>query len=73
MSAPDNTSEVETTGAYRDALDRWPVFDIEFIVESDDNGHDQCTLYPREASEEEILASWITAQEGSYVSLADVR
>ncbi|WP_129114412.1 DUF7511 domain-containing protein [Halegenticoccus tardaugens] len=73
MSAPDNTSEVEATGAYRDALDRWPVFDVEFVLESDDHGRDQCTLYPREASEEEILTSWISADEGSFVSLVDVR
>ncbi len=66
-------SEASETAAYRDGLNRWPVFDIEFVMESTDLGNDQCTFYPRNGDEEEILSTWITAEAGSFVELADVR
>lgn len=32
-----------------------------------------CTIFPAFASDEEIMTCWITAEEGSYVSLVSVR
>ncbi|MFC4358193.1 hypothetical protein ACFO0N_09560 [Halobium salinum] len=72
MSTSDN-SGVDTTGAYRDGLNRWPVFDVEFVLESTDLGDDQCTFYPRNADEEQMLTTWITAAEGDFVTLDDAR
>lgn len=73
MSTTDRTSETDASNAYRGGLNRWPVFDIEFVIESTDLGKDQCTLYPRGAEEEEMMTEWVTADENAYVSLSDVR
>jgi len=40
-----------------------------------ENGADamECTLYPRDCAEEALVTRWLTAQEGSYVSLDGMR
>ncbi len=52
--------------------DDWPQFAIECVIESDD-GSDRCTLHPRDASSEELADTWITAAEGSYISVTRIR
>jgi hypothetical protein len=42
------------------------------VVEYDDEP-DECTLYPTEASEKALVTEWITAEEGSYVDLDEMR
>lgn len=39
----------------------------------DANGHSICTIYPAEASGIKLLTTWITASEGSFVSLEAIR
>ena len=39
----------------------------------DANGHSICTIYPAEMSGMELLTTWITASEGSFVSLEATR
>lgn len=73
MSTSDNSTEAESSAPRRAGLNRWPVFDIEYVVDSGDAGHDQCTLYPREAVDDTIVGAWIAADEGSFVSLAETR
>lgn len=73
MSTSDNSTEAESSSPRRDGLNRWPVFDIEFLIEGDDEGGDQCTLYPRRADDEQMATAWVTASEGSFVSLAETR
>jgi hypothetical protein len=34
---------------------------------------DECTLYPRDATEAELVTTWLTAREGSFVALEDMR
>jgi hypothetical protein len=55
-----------------------PVFDADFVlharVEQYDDAPDECTIFPRVASSEfPRTTTWLTAQEGSYVSLDDAR
>lgn len=38
-----------------------------------DDGEFQCTLYPADADDTELLTSWITAGEGWYVDVASNR
>lgn len=33
---------------------------------------DECTIHPLDATDEELMTSWITALEGSFVALPDV-
>jgi hypothetical protein len=42
------------------------------IVEYDD-APDECTIYPADAQEWELMTRWITAREGSYVDLEEMR
>lgn len=34
---------------------------------------DECTIHPVDATDEELMTSWITALEGSFVAMPDVR
>lgn len=37
-----------------------------------DDASDECTIYPTDVEEWELVTTWISAQEGSYVSLAEM-
>lgn len=43
------------------------------VVVSHDDGPDECTVYPVDVTEDELLTRWITAEEGSYVSVHRMR
>ncbi|SFG59584.1 hypothetical protein SAMN04488063_2530 [Halopelagius inordinatus] len=47
--------------------------DYEATVVSYDDEPDECTIYPADATEDELVTTWISAKSGSYVSLADAR
>ena len=46
---------------------------IEHITVENDDEPNECALFPQDASENELLTTWITAQEGSYVDLESTR
>ncbi|WP_254766851.1 DUF7511 domain-containing protein [Salinilacihabitans rarus] len=46
---------------------------IDHVTVENDDAPNECALFPREASEEELLTTWITAHEGSYVDLESMR
>ncbi|ELZ81810.1 hypothetical protein C453_17379 [Haloferax elongans ATCC BAA-1513] len=46
--------------------------EYEAIVAPYDDAPDECTIFPAGLSEEELLTTWISAQEGSYVSLDEM-
>ena len=68
MSSPRDATEPRPSASRYD----WPVFAIEYVIESD-GGSDRCTLHPRDASAEALLDAWITAAEGSFVSVTRTR
>lgn len=47
--------------------------EYEATVVSYDDEPDECTIYPANATDEEVVTTWISAKSGSYVSLADMR
>ncbi|SEO69728.1 hypothetical protein SAMN05216388_101728 [Halorientalis persicus] len=53
-----------------DASDAVPIA-AEIVVSRDQPA--ECTLYPADASGIELMTSWITAHEGSFVSLERMR
>ncbi|WP_276274821.1 hypothetical protein [Haladaptatus sp. QDMS2] len=63
-------SGVETTG------DAWAALDVAeplcHIVEPYEDEPDECTLFPLNASEEARLTTWISAAEGSFVSVEEM-
>lgn len=52
-----------------------PSGDGEFVatVVEYDQVPDECTIHPLDATDEELMTCWITALEGSFVSLPAVR
>lgn len=72
MSLPDSDPEPSTDlPAPVTDLDEWPVFEMDYAIDSTDDG-DQCTLYPRDLGEE-IAGQWIVAGVGSFVSVESLR
>ncbi|WP_410766514.1 hypothetical protein [Haloferax sp. DFSO60] len=51
-----------------------PADDVEYtaIIAPYDDAPDECTIFPAGLSENELLTTWLSAQEGSYVSLAEM-
>ncbi|KAB1198102.1 MULTISPECIES: hypothetical protein [Haloferax] len=51
-----------------------PADDVEYvaIVAPYDDAPDECTIFPAGLSEEELLTTWVSAAEGSYVSLDEM-
>lgn len=51
-----------------------PSFDsgeqYEHVVVETDDGASECTIFPHNCEEEEILTRWITAGDGAFASLA---
>ncbi|WP_148414870.1 hypothetical protein [Haloferax sp. KTX1] len=43
------------------------------IVAPYDDAPDECTIFPAGLSEDELLTTWLSAQEGGYVALAEMR
>lgn len=46
---------------------------LEHVTVENEDAPDACTMYPRECSEAEMATHWITALEGSFVSLEEMR
>lgn len=41
------------------------------VVETRDGR--QCTIYPTDVSEEDLVTTWVTAEEGAFVALDEMR
>ena len=46
---------------------------FEHVTVDRDGRPTECTIFPRDCDEDEILTHWITASEGSFVSLEERR
>ena len=46
-----------------------PPVELEHIVVENDDGPNECAIFPSEAEETELLTAWISAYEGAYVDL----
>lgn len=51
---------------------RWPRFELACHVEFYEGG-DECTVFPADADDEALITTWMTADEGSFVPLDDLR
>jgi hypothetical protein len=43
------------------------------IVVPTDDQPAECTIFPVDASEDELVTTWISAEDGSFVALDDMR
>lgn len=75
MSGADATPNVGPAidaGDLPRASQRWPHFELACHIESYADG-DECTVFPADADDETLTTTWITADEGSFVALEDLR
>lgn len=47
--------------------------ELDHVTVENDNAPNECAVFPRAASEEELLTNWIAAHEGGYVDLESMR
>lgn len=68
-----NPSPTNTDDRHRNADDQRRsadrLGDLIATVIKHDLRPDECTIYPRDVTDEELVTKWITAEEGSYVEL----
>lgn len=69
-TAPTNADDGTPPTADESSSDRC---DLTAVVVEHDSRSDECTLYPRGASDETLVTEWMTAEEGSYVRLDEMR
>jgi hypothetical protein len=55
------------------ALDAGPDGVYAAIVSTYDDAPDECTVFPVEVSEADLVTTWVSAREGSFVPLAEMR
>lgn len=46
---------------------------LDAAVVHHDDGRAECTIYPIDADETEIVTTWITADDGAFVALDEMR
>ena len=70
----DDTDAMKTTTPEMPEAHIAPATDMEYtaIVAPYDDAPDECTIFPEGLTEDEVLTTWISAQEGSYVSLDEM-
>ena len=47
--------------------------EFEHVVVVNDDEPAECTIFPSECTDDEILTNWVTAQSGSFVTLETMR
>lgn len=50
-----------------------PTVELDHVTIELDSAPDECAIFPRDASDEQLLTCWITAQGGSFVDLESIR
>lgn len=43
------------------------------VVVTDRDGTEECTIFPLDRSDDELVTRWVSASDGSFVSLAAMR
>lgn len=64
MAASDHSTDIRVSPAGPDLC---------ATLATADDGTTLCTIYPKQAEAEAQTTMWVSAQEGSYVALEDVR
>jgi hypothetical protein len=63
---PDPTDTEALTRVSSDAA-------LAAVVVSVDDGPDECTLYPLDVNDADLVTTWLSAEGASFVALAEMR
>jgi hypothetical protein len=50
-----------------------PPLELDHVVIENDVGPNECALFPRHATDEELMANWIEAHDGAFATLELMR
>lgn len=53
-------------------VDETPI-ELEHVTIENEHAPDECAIFPREASEDELATNWLIANGGGFVSLESMR
>ncbi|MFC7157951.1 hypothetical protein ACFQPA_21265 [Halomarina halobia] len=73
MSKNIDTPQTREPEQAEGSLFAWPQFDLEYTVEPYEDTPDLYTFYPRGATDEEIITSWVSATEEWVVDITSMR
>lgn len=70
MAATEDSGEEHSDGLLASKTD---VAGVSVALDESPGGTVECTLYPTDADEEELVTTWLTAGEDAFVSLDETR
>ncbi|MFC4436696.1 MULTISPECIES: DUF7511 domain-containing protein [Natrialbaceae] len=50
-----------------------PVFELDHVTIENENAPNECAVFPRDATEEELMTNWIEAHDDAFVDLESMR
>lgn len=50
-----------------------PVFELDHVTIENENAPNECAIFPRDATEEELMTNWIEAHDEAFVDLESMR
>ncbi|ARS89527.1 DUF7511 domain-containing protein [Natrarchaeobaculum aegyptiacum] len=64
-----------SNGDTRPRMDEPPrdALELDVVTVENDDAPDECAIFPRNASEEQLMTTWISAHEDSFVGLDSMR
>lgn len=68
-----NTNTNTNDTCVRQSGDDAPPLGFDYVTIENENAPDECAIFPRSATEEELMTNWIAADEDSVVDLESMR
>lgn len=50
-----------------------PPFELDHVTIENEGAPDECAMFPRHATEEELMTNWIEAHDDAFVDLESMR
>ncbi|TYL40182.1 hypothetical protein CV102_00960 [Natronococcus pandeyae] len=50
-----------------------PVFELDHVTIENENTPNECAIFPRDATEDELMTNWIEAHDEAFVDLESMR
>lgn len=63
------TSNIDVTPPVTDE----PPIELDHVTVENDDAPNECAIFPREASEDQLMTTWISAHDESFVALESMR
>jgi hypothetical protein len=68
-----DTDETDAAGTVPTALLNADAEGVVAVVAETADGTEECTLFPADADQAELPTTWLSAEQGSFVTLSEMR